>query len=196
MHALHAFDEYLSPAATIMPNGFVRIVITPAMMQAAIAAEGKLTPAMAERGHKNSIRRGEGNLAGCLGEQAFIAALIGAESQNTFQHDVGLLGLRVEVKSKDRSVAPHPHFMASVCDKNTTQNADVYAFVSLMGQNGGFSDAYICGLIAPEDFYELAAPMGKGEMDPTGLYDPKSLKGTGIKEDCWNLPYGMLLPAL
>ncbi len=118
----------------ITSDGFIEIAITPSMTATANikAAEMGLL--------RNSIREGEGNTAGFLGEEVVCAAFDGSISNNTFDYDIKWGDMTLEVKTKDRTVPPRPDYDASVAKYNTTQKADFYVFVSLWRFNTGILD--------------------------------------------------------
>jgi hypothetical protein len=136
---------------------------------------------------KNSIRRGQGNLAGFLGEEVVLAAWSGSVSHNTFQHDITFEEATFEVKTKDRTVNPRIDYEASVADYNTHQTADFYVFVSLyrIKETGDYTRGYIIGII-PKMLYKAQAKFLKvGDIDPSN--------GWKVSADCYNLPYEQLI---
>jgi hypothetical protein len=80
---------------------------------------------------KNSIRGRENGYVARLGEIA-VAQATGGTIKNTYDYDVVLKnGTKVDVKTKERTVDPKPHFEVSVADFNTTQKCEAYYFVSV-----------------------------------------------------------------
>ena len=76
----------------------------------------------------NSILKGGGNVAGFLGEQVAMSVL-GGDWNNTYDYDFTTeAGKRVEVKTKQTSVKPLPHYECSIAKFNTKQDCDAYAF--------------------------------------------------------------------
>ena len=90
---------------------------------------------------KNSIRGGGGTFVGCLGEQALMTFLPGSILDSTYEHDVLWDELTIECKTKDRTGPPKAYYNASVANFNTTQQADLYAFMSAERIEG--TDNYI-----------------------------------------------------
>ena len=162
----------------ITPNGFIVVDINDDMRS---AAQSKATEMGVLR---NSIRNGEGNLCGFLGEEVVLKALEGAVSANTFQHDIVYDNLTFEVKTKDRTVSPRINFEASVANYNSTQQADYYIFVSLLRDGDEYVKGYVCGLIPKEMYKKEAVYLKVGDRDPSN--------GWVVKAACYNLPYEKL----
>ena len=118
---------------------------------------------------RNSIRGGAGNLVGCLGEQALLAMLPGSFSDNTYNHDVTWGDITFECKTKDRTGPPKAGYNASIATFNTTQDATYYAFFSAerAKHTREYTRVYFCGMITPEEYYEKAFLVTKGDYDPT-----------------------------
>lgn len=81
----------------------------------------------------NSITNGEGNVAGYIGQQAFVQ-LFDGKDVDTFDYDIlhPELG-RVEVKTKRQNVNyVNLNFEGSIADYNPNQNYDYVAFLGLI----------------------------------------------------------------
>ena len=93
----------------------------------------------------NSITRGQGNVAGFVGE-IITAEILNGVQDNTFDYDIFLpkTGKTVDVKTKRTSVAPLPHYECSVAKLNTNQNCDFYAFVRVKND---YSTAWFLGMV-------------------------------------------------
>ena len=85
---------------------------------------------------RNSIRHGEGNYVGYLGEEAR-AAYLGANLMRCEDgvekdgHDLILFsGEKAEVKTKKRRVPPRDLYKAAVAETSRHQRPDVYIFMS------------------------------------------------------------------
>lgn len=157
----------------------IEVPITEAMRKVAkkkAEALGKL---------KNSIKKGEGNITGFLGEMAANKILKGRiVSGTSFDFDITTKDEKTwEVKTKSRSVAPRPDYNATVCAKNTKQKCDNYVFVSLCPMENP-TKAYIMGWIDKDSFYKKSFYLKKGQYDP-GTPWP-------AKEDCYNMKYSEL----
>ena len=135
---------------------------------------------------KNSIRNGDGNLVGCIGEQAFLYLFPGAVSNNTYQHDITYDGLTIECKTKQRRCGPQLSFEASVANYNTTQKADVYAFMSVTYDQTikRFTRAHFCGFMPPDEYMEKAYFREQGQEDTSN--------GFNTPAACYNLHYSEL----
>lgn len=134
----------------------------------------------------NSIRNGEGNLAGFIGEEAVLRAWPGATSCNTFHHDIECDGIKYEVKTKDRTVAPRLSYEASVANFNSTQTADFYVFVSLyrIKHTQDYVRYYILGIYPTSEYKKNCIFRKKGDYDPSNRYT--------VKADCFNLGHERL----
>jgi len=169
----------------VTEHGFVEVFITPAMLARA-RIKARAMPVL-----HNSIRRGSGNLAGCLGEEVVLSAWQGAAtSENTYNHDIRFSddsgAATFEVKTKDRTVPPQLHYDASVADFNTRQSADFYVFTSLLRNKdtGQYTKGWVMGIIPKRDYFQTARFLREGEWDPTNDWH--------CKADCYNQPYKIL----
>ncbi len=176
----------LNPNVTITDDGFIEVLITKEMYDRA-------TEKAAELGQlKNSIRSGEGNLAGFLGEEAVLVAFEDAVSTNTYQHDVTLPDRTWEVKSKDRTVTPDLSQEGSVAAYNTRQGADEYIFTSIYREGGKrnepetgrYTKVYIVGTQAKARYYRRARELTAGQRDGSNNFI--------VQADCFNLHYRFL----
>jgi len=125
---------------------------------------------------KNSIIRGNGNIAGFVGEQIALRC-IGGEWQNTYEYDILMEdGHRIDVKTKQTSVAPLPDYDCSIAKFNTKQECDSYAFVRVKKD---LTIGWYLGTIKKDIFFDKARFMKKGMVDPSNNYK--------VKSDCYNL---------
>tara|TARA_R110000787_G_scaffold174220_4_gene286831 strand:- start:43 stop:600 length:558 start_codon:yes stop_codon:yes gene_type:complete len=155
----------------------------------------------------NSITRGQGNVAGYLGEET-VASYLGAdimsndEGTQKFNHDLILLdGRRAEVKTKRRTVPPcevneNPKRIhdASIANTSLHQKPDLYIFVSLQFKTSiktktgrrykSLEHIWIVGQKTPEAYFKSATFWLKGTVDPTN--------GFKTHADMWNLPINKL----
>ena len=125
----------------------------------------------------DSIRRGEGNVYGFLGELVF-SKITGGDQNNTYEWDVVMSdGHTVDVKSKCVTTEPRPHYECSVAARGTHQNCDYYAFVR------GLKDctmAWYLGAMGKQEFLRRATFMEAGVWkDPANGWSPTI--------DCYNI---------
>jgi hypothetical protein len=132
----------------------------------------------------NSIRSGEGNIVGFLGEECVLRLFPHAERDNDYHHDLFLKGKRLEVKTKDRTVMPKSHYECSIAQYSTFQDTDYYVFVSLLRQREEYVKGYILGYMKKSEYFIKAKLLKKGDLDPSNNFI--------VKADCWNLPISEL----
>jgi hypothetical protein len=127
---------------------------------------------------KNSITKGDGNLAGFIGE-IIVAELAGAKHKNTYDYDMVLSdGKTVDVKTKRTTVEPKEYYESSVAAFNTKQECDYYAFVRV---HTDLTKAWFLGIISKDVYYMKAHFLRKGEFDNSNNYE--------VKADCYNMKY-------
>lgn len=131
---------------------------------------------------KESITKGEGNIAGFLGEILFVD-YFGGVVENTYDYDVIINNTKVDVKTKRTTVPPEPHYLATVADFNTKQNCDIYYFVRV---NIEEKKGYLLGGLTKKQFYKKSSFNKKGEIDPSSDF------GWTFKADCYNIPISRL----
>jgi hypothetical protein len=167
---------------TLTNDGFLEVDITPKMLANAATKAREMGVL------NNSIRKGEGNLVGFLGEEVVLAAWEESQSCNTYQHDITFEEVSFEVKSKDRTVFPRLSYECSVANYNTKQRADFYVFTSIYRPNRDLKDVYtkghIIGVISKQDYFEQANFLKAGTIDPSNNWK--------VSADCFNLPYQAL----
>jgi hypothetical protein len=124
----------------------------------------------------NSIQRGAGNLVGFLGE--YVAQkVIGGRLKNTYDYDLLTKdGIKIDVKTKQTSVAPKDYYDCSIASYNIKQDCDYYAFVRIKND---FSVGWFLGWIKKEDYFKKARELKKGEKDGDNNFV--------VKADCFNL---------
>jgi hypothetical protein len=128
---------------------------------------------------KHSIRNGQGNIAGFLGEECVLRAFPKAQRDNDYNHDLILDNKRLEVKTKDRTVVPRQYYECSVPAYNTFQDTDYYVFVSLLRKGDDYVKGYIVGYMRKSEYYRKARHLKRGELDTSNNFI--------VKADCWNL---------
>lgn len=124
----------------------------------------------------NSITKGQGNVAGFVGELVTVELLNGTQ-KNTRDYDIILVNEEtVDVKTKRTSVRPLPHYDCSVAKLSGHQQCDHLAFVRVKND---YSVAWFLGMIPRLQYYEIARYMNKGDVDPDNGYV--------VKSSCYNL---------
>jgi hypothetical protein len=128
---------------------------------------------------KNSIRKGEGNITGFLGEIAANKVIKGKiVSDTSYDFDILKEEVSWEVKTKSRSVKPKPDYNCSVAEYNTKQKCDRYIFVSLWPIEKP-TKAYILGYLTKDEFYKKAFFLKKGQIEPGTPWR--------VKASCYNV---------
>ena len=153
-----------------------KFIISDSAMQRVTARAEKL-PIL-----NNSIRKGEGSLVAYIGEEV-VKNVLNGEIKDTYDYDIIYQNTKVDVKTKERTVAPKPYYECSVADFNTKQDCDEYAFVSVLDT---LKEAWYLGKISKPDFYKKAVFHRKGELDPANNFT--------FKADCYNIPISLLHP--
>ena len=124
----------------------------------------------------NSIRKGEGNVYGFLGELIFVH-LSGATHQNTYQWDAVLKdGSTADVKTKCVTSEPKPYYDCSVAAIGTNQDCDYYAFVRVHENK---SVGWYLGAMLKQDFLDSARFLQAGVPDGDNGWSPTI--------DCYNV---------
>ena len=129
----------------------------------------------------NSITSGAGNIAGFIGED-IAHQVLGGVLQNTYDYDLVLAnGTTVDVKTKQTSAVPLPHYECSVAGLNTKQACDYYCFVRVKND---FTVGWYLGVYDKLAYLNDSVFMKKGTIDPTNNYV--------VKSDCYNLKISQL----
>lgn len=133
----------------------------------------------------NSIRKGRGAIVAYIGEEV-VRRVLDGKIEDTYDYDV-IYGdsIKVDVKTKERTVPPKPSYNCTVADFNTRQKCDEYAFVSVLDDH---SAAWYLGKMSKEDFYREAKFHKKGELDP----DSPPSRDFFFRADCYNIPISRL----
>lgn len=125
---------------------------------------------------RNSIERGEGNLAGLIGE-VVAATVLDAKIQNTYDYDIiTSIGERIDVKTKRCTSKPKLYYDCSIAAYNTKQKCDTYAFVRVLTD---YTNAWYLGSLPKEEYFQKATKMKAGELDKSNNFT--------VKADCYNL---------
>lgn len=128
----------------------------------------------------NSILNGGGNLAGFIGEQ-IVLQVLGGDWLNTYEYDLIIDGHKVDVKTKQTSVVPLPHYECSITEYNAKQDCDYYAFTRVKKD---FSVGWYLGAMKKADYFYKAKYLKKGEVDPSNNYT--------VRATCYNLAIDQL----
>lgn len=135
---------------------------------------------------RNSIRKGEGNMVGFLGELC-CAKIFGFEISNTYDYDLtDQEGKTYDVKSKDTTVVPRGYYDASVAAYNTKQRCDYYMFVRIFRDEQVYTKGWVMGCIPKDAYFKRARFLKRGQRVDDNFFR--------VKADCYNLAYNQLDP--
>lgn len=131
-----------------------------------------------------SITRGQGNLAGFVGEEIALKVLGGRfdNIEKNVNYDIIIpSGKTVDVKTKRTSVKPKPFYECSI---NTyyKQKCDYYAFVRV---HNDLHIGWFLGWYPREKYYEDSTHFKKGDKDPSNNFT--------FKADAYNMEISKLL---
>ena len=125
---------------------------------------------------KNSITKGQGNIAGFIGEE-IVLNYLNEKDNNSYDYDLILKdGRKVDVKTKRTTVKPRINYDCSVAAFNTKQKCDVYIFCRILND---LSKGWILGYKDKEDYFNEARFMKKNEIDPANNFR--------VRADCYNV---------
>ena len=128
---------------------------------------------------RNSIMKGDGNIAGFLGEEVANVVIDGTIS-NTYDHDVvSKSGIKYDVKTKRCTSPPRPYYDCSVANFNTEQKCDRYVFVRIENKNKRWGKAWVLGWLEHDEYFKKARKLTKGQVDPSN--------GFVVRADCHNV---------
>jgi hypothetical protein len=120
---------------------------------------------------KNSIKSGEGNLTGAIGE---IVAFDYYEQQDKlvihsgdFNFDLLIDGSKIEVKSMECNSTPKGEYECNVSLFNAEQDCDYYLFVDV---DSNHSTAFIKGYVSKERFKKIRQLKKQGEKNGSFEY--------------------------
>lgn len=127
---------------------------------------------------KNSIRKGEGNEIGAIGEILVMDhyAEKGCDvidGQN-FDFDLTVNNHKIEVKTQETRFKPNDSWTCHVPDYNVKQKCDFYCFVFV---NSSMTTGWIAGMISHNEFHQIKRLKMKGEI---GVKNP-------FKCDTWTI---------
>jgi len=125
---------------------------------------------------KNSITKGQGNLAGIVGEYVTHQHLKDSEWQNTYDYDLIENNKNIDVKTKRCSSKPLDNYDCSVAETSLHQGCDEYIFVRILND---LSKAWILGRMGRDAFFKKAKHMKKGQVDKSNNFK--------VHVNCYNL---------
>ena len=128
----------------------------------------------------NSILRGQGNIAGFLGELIAVEHM-GGKIDHSYNHDIILDGLLIDVKTKQTSVKPLDTYDCSIAKTSVHQKCDAYAFVRVKND---YSIGWFLGVLTKEEYFDKAIFMKQGDIDPDNNYK--------VRADCYNIKINQL----
>lgn len=131
---------------------------------------------------RNSIRHGEGNLVGFIGE-IIVNEYIGGELVDTYDYDLTMGGIKFDVKTKETTVKPKPYYECSIADFNPNQNCHHYIFARV---HKNLDRCWILGFKSKEAYFAESRFLKKGDVDGDN--------GFVVKADCHNLEISRLEP--
>jgi hypothetical protein len=120
---------------------------------------------------KNSLRNGEGNLLGAIGE---IVAFDYYQEQDKlvihsgdFNFDLLIDGSKIEVKTMEVNATPKEYHECNVSLYNAEQQCDYYLFLNV---DSSHSTAYIKGYVSKQRFKKIRQLRLKGEKNGSFEY--------------------------
>jgi hypothetical protein len=179
----------------VKEEDFIRLSISPAAHRIAYT----FAYSKSENYNKQTIRKDNGGrYVGFIGELITIKYLhqsgIKYDWQNrdpsipNYDFDININNVRLEIKTKDRTVDPKLFYECSVADYNI-QDCDFYIFNSLTRDKNlefPYHSATLLGYMPKKEYMAKAYHRNKGDIDPSnGFPTPKA---------CWNLPIKDLYP--
>lgn len=156
----------------------IYVDITEEMRQNAIATSDAY-----KNNLNNSIRSGEGTLAGCLGEEMFKKVFPFMERVNDYNYDFKYDTLTFDIKTKERTVPPQLFYDCSVNTMNGKQYVDYYVFTQVLND---YERGWLLGKIKASKFFEKAIFHPKGSVDSNNNFT--------FHCDTYNLPISQLNP--
>lgn len=133
---------------------------------------------------KGSIRFGQGNIYGYLGEAIF-QKLYDCYRVNDYEHDFvinnGHEDIKVDVKTKMTTVEPKPEYEASVTKMPKQQDTHIYFFCRVHKDT---RKGWAIGWEWSDVFFKTAYLKNKGDKDKSN--------GMICKRACWNIYHNQL----
>ena len=133
-----------------------------------------------------SITKGEGNLAGAIGEVIAIDYLEPRggfiKDESTYDYDFKANGFKIDVKTKRQNYPPKGDYRVAVSAWNTKQKCDYYIFCTTLYD---YSKVYINGYFPKKDFFLESTLLRKGDNDINGFvarYDCHIMENNKLKK--------------
>ena len=139
----------------------------------------EITPGQIERAKnlysfnalKNSIKNGEGNLTGAIGEIVAFEYYEGQDKlvihSGDFNYDLLIDGSKIEVKTMESNSPPKHYYECNVSLFNAEQDCDYYLFVDV---DSSHSTAFIKGYVSKERFKKIRQLKKQGEKNRSFEY--------------------------
>lgn len=149
--------------------------------------------------YRKSHRKEQANFVGTMGEVVVMEYLetlqIKYDKDYTVNNDISIKGHTVDIKTKERSVSPLPHYECTVpAYLEEAQLPEFYIFVSLeRSKNPVTSDvnrihtAWILGFITYQQFHQRAEFIEEGRTEQSGAR---------FFTAAWNIPISTLVPMI
>ena len=126
----------------------------------------------------HSITKGDGNIAGFLGEEV-ANQIIGGDICNTYDYDIIKDGVKYDIKTKRCTSKPKPFYDCSIAAYNQKQACDYYVFVRIENIKGKWGRAWVLGSYAKDQYFTDARFLKAGQKDGNN--------GFKVKADCFNI---------
>jgi len=114
---------------------------------------------------KNSLKNGEGNYLGSVGEIVLIDYYknreVKFEDGQNYDYDFIINDYKIDVKTQSMKYKPKPYFTCHIPNFNIKQDCDFYAFMFI---NLETNDAYCEGMIRKKDWKLISKLKKQGEM--------------------------------
>jgi hypothetical protein len=127
----------------------------------------------------NSIRHGEGNVVGYLGEEMALEFLSDVVEENNYDYDmIRFKGTpsqyTIDVKTKERGVSkkgrayePRSHYSVHVTTASLHQRVDTYVFAQVNKVESGY-EGWILGWMDKDEYLSKAKEVKQGQPDEYG----------------------------
>lgn len=135
---------------------------------------------------RNSITRGEGNIAGFLGEE-IIQSYIGGKIVGHKDYDIIYGNRLIDVKTKRCTSRPKGFYECSVAATSTHQECTEYIFVRIewhKSRPNRWKRGWILGRISRDEYFYRSKKLKKGQVDRRNNFV--------VKADCYNLAISQL----